>query len=532
MRNNISMIVKTSAVALVAIGGFVFSPLAGAATNTYTWTGAAGDKQLATAGNWAENKVPTDGAKLVFSCNTTSETFLTNTLTAKVSEIYTSSDGSGGSYCKGMFKIDKLNFQSNAIFSGEAVDAGKPYVTIAEPFGLINLTADYSSVVITNKLDLTDVSVSHDGCTATFSRSIKSAKNAIVGAGVSNYLDGFGNVTVKKDGVAAIARGQSATISNNIVFEDGAKAGWGISCMGGGVGGGASDVTVTLSGDIVLNGNVEYTLPSYQTLKITGNLSGSGKFVASADNKGTLAIDAKNNTSGTGNGTTDSAKEETIQIEGGKPEDYVVIARKQTGVLSGTRYNVGVDEGGILKGNGTVRYLGVSGVVAPGNSPGKITILEYLHFSKTGVYQAEILNKDKYDQLIVNGDGVYNENSKPVVITEGASLELNFLAGGVVKKGEAYVLIDNKSDQPIDGAFTGLTEGAKIVIGDAVFTVSYKGGDGNDFTLTVLSDAVAPGAPNTGLAMLNVKSPAVVVIAAVASAVVLGGALKRSAARK
>lgn len=58
-----------SVVAVAAVvGAVIFHQPVNAAPATFTWTGAAGDHKMSTAGNWQEGAVPTEGSKLVFKC--------------------------------------------------------------------------------------------------------------------------------------------------------------------------------------------------------------------------------------------------------------------------------------------------------------------------------------------------------------------------------------------------------------------------------------------------------------------------------
>lgn len=58
-----------SVVAVAAVvGAVIFHSPVNAAPATFTWTGAAGDHKMATAGNWQEGSAPTAGSKLVFKC--------------------------------------------------------------------------------------------------------------------------------------------------------------------------------------------------------------------------------------------------------------------------------------------------------------------------------------------------------------------------------------------------------------------------------------------------------------------------------
>lgn len=60
---------KLASVVTVAavVGAVIFhSPVNAAPPATFTWTGAAGDHKMSTAGNWQEGSAPTAGSKLVF----------------------------------------------------------------------------------------------------------------------------------------------------------------------------------------------------------------------------------------------------------------------------------------------------------------------------------------------------------------------------------------------------------------------------------------------------------------------------------
>lgn len=50
-------------------------------------------------------------------------------------------------------------------------------------------------------------------------------------------------------------------------------------------------------------------------------------------------------------------------------------------------------------------------------------------------------------------------------------------------------------------------------MGGAIFTISYKGGDGNDVVLTAKNSVKLPVVPNTGVAQMIKANPAIVAIA-------------------
>lgn len=177
-----------------------------------------------------------------------------------------------------------------------------------------------------------------------------------------------------------------------------------------------------------------------------------------------------------------------------------------------------------MKGNATVDGLYVSGMVAPGNSPGKITVLTGgFSLDSTGTYEAEFLNKDQYDQIVVQAGAVNLQGS----------LKLVYVPGGKVSKGETFTIIDNRGTGSINGTFNGLPEGAEVVADGAVFTISYVGGDGNDVVLTAQNDSVGPKAPNTGAKAAVVASPVIAVSAAAAAvAAVILASKKKVGARR
>ena len=105
-----------SAVSVAAVvGAVVFNSPANAAPTAFTWTGAAGDHKMSTAGNWKDGQVPTEGAKLVFTCaNGASET-IQNDLNVALSglDAQKMNNVTGGPTCAS-YTIDTLKFTSYA----------------------------------------------------------------------------------------------------------------------------------------------------------------------------------------------------------------------------------------------------------------------------------------------------------------------------------------------------------------------------------------------------------------------------------
>lgn len=73
-------------------------------------------------------------------------------------------------------------------------------------------------------------------------------------------------------------------------------------------------------------------------------------------------------------------------------------------------------------------------------------------------------------------------------ITVGGALQLNAFA--TIPTGAAIILIDNDGTaDPVVGNFNGLAEGSQVSINGQNFTITYRGGDGNDVALVVSNTA-------------------------------------------
>ena len=530
-----------SVVAVAAVvGAVIFHQPVNAAPATFTWTGAAGDHKMSTAGNWQEGSVPTAGSKLVFKCVVGGYENIQNDLTVALSglEVKKLSSLSGGGQCAN-YKIDKMRFTPDAEFTGDFTsidnkdDRNKiPVVSVDTVTGLSNMKSNGFDGVFNNKLTINRFEVANAGCNG-MEYFVKAAEK-IVGENASVRLDGANNILIKNKGRLEINPFNNETSASKITFENGAMISYGGHCIASLTAVGA-DATTVLSGDIVLNGDVEYKLEPNVTIKITGKLSGPGKFVAHRDNEGTILVESSNNTSSnTPNGLYGNAHEpKFIKLDGDKPTEHVIVKKGETVLLNGSR-SMSVYEGGVISGDITGGEFDVYGVVSPGNnSISKITARIFVLMGSS-VYKMKILNKDHYDQIDVSyGAGLAN-----------GRLDLTYLEGGVIKKGDTFTIINNRGTSPIDGSamFKDLPEGAEVTVGGAIFKISYVGGDGNDVVLTALNDSVAPKAsvaskdpkapkaPNTGGEKLAVNL--IGAIAGVASAAALLIVAKRKSFNK
>lgn len=497
-----------SVVAVAAVvGAVIFHQPVNAAPATFTWTGAAGDHKMSTAGNWQEGSVPTAGSKLVFKCVVGGQENIQNDLTVALSglEVKKLSSLSGGGQCTS-YKIDKMRFTPDAEFTGDFTSIDNkdnhnkiPVVSVDTVTGLSNMKSNGFDGVFKNKLTINRFEVANAGCNR-IGYFVKAAEK-IVGENASVRLDGANNILIKNKGRLEINPFNNETSASKITFENGAMISYGGHCIASLTAVG-SDATTVLSGDIVLNGDVEYKLEPNVTIKITGKLSGPGKFVAHRDNEGTILVESSNNTSSnTPNGLYGNAHEpKFIKLDGDKPTEHVIVKKGETVLLNGSR-SMSVYEGGVISGDITGGDFNVYGVVSPGNnSISKITARTFALMGSS-VYKMKILNKDHYDQIDVSyGAGLVN-----------GRLDLTYLEGGVIKKGDTFTIINNRGTSPIEGSamFKDLPEGAEVTVDGAIFKISYVGGDGNDVVLTAQNDSVAPKASVASKAPVASKVPKV-----------------------
>ncbi|TAH33275.1 hypothetical protein EYC58_01445 [Candidatus Saccharibacteria bacterium] len=471
------------AVALaLAVQAFAVVAPASAASGTATWTGAAGDHKFSTAGNWAGNTLPVAGNTLVF--NTAPAGDGDETIDNDISAVFgglTMSATTGGN--KRFLLSNDLSLENGAIIQRTAYQASVGFVSGKGIVGQGGLTFTSSGQEM-------------------WSSIIKS----MAGVLTINHAQFYGHVPAGATGLVieneAEWRCSALNITTPVTL--GGNGGPGIFHVGGcsGVGGSDPVVTITFS-NITLQANSMVGVYTNDIVNVT-DLTTNGYTLTRLD-----GADGTLNTPAGSQSTTYTEK--TTQLDGdtGNSSDYRVIVPKETAYLNGKRDFINVREGGTLKGNGSAKDIQVMGTIAPGNSPGKITVTDTFVLGDTGVYQAEILNKDSYDQILA-GD-----------VSLNGALDLSFLPGGSVTQGDTFTIISNTGTNPVNGEFSNLAQGAQITVGGATFSINYQGGDGNDVVLTAINTATAPGAPNTGFFAPTLANPVVIALLGLGSMIVL-----------
>jgi hypothetical protein len=177
-------------------------------------------------------------------------------------------------------------------------------------------------------------------------------------------------------------------------------------------------------------------------------------------------------------GTDLNAGMATITLAGGT----FLTAAGGGDILSDTVVAAGATLGGTGSVTGSVQVLGGApgGTVAPGISPGCLATGD-LALASGSTFAVELDGTTActdYDQLQVTGAG-------STISLDNATLQVTL---GFVPQGGAMFTIINSVDAAttVVGTFAGIPEGGSLVVGNAVFRVTYRGGTGNDVVLTAV----------------------------------------------
>ena len=146
-------------------------------------------------------------------------------------------------------------------------------------------------------------------------------------------------------------------------------------------------------------------------------------------------------------------------------------------VKAGTLGGKGIITGAVIVGTGpgSGAFLVPSG---GSNQPLTLTIKKALTFNADSTYTCKLNTKNATTDQIV---------SKGLTIETGAQFDLQAVANKKLATGTVFTVINNTAATPISGTFANLADGAIInaTAGNRL-QASYEGGDGNDFTLTVV----------------------------------------------
>jgi autotransporter-associated beta strand protein len=134
-----------------------------------------------------------------------------------------------------------------------------------------------------------------------------------------------------------------------------------------------------------------------------------------------------------------------------------------------------------LGGTGTVAGIFTlpGATVAPGASAGVLRGANgnslAASLAEGSTLAAEILSATSFDQLGVTGTVTLSNPTLGLTLANGITLPVN----------TNFKIIDNDLADAVNGTFANLPEGATLIVDRYTFTLSYRGGDGNDVVLTV-----------------------------------------------
>jgi len=163
-----------------------------------------------------------------------------------------------------------------------------------------------------------------------------------------------------------------------------------------------------------------------------------------------------------------------------------------TDVLEGTAEFDGLGGSGLTTAHGFVAGIGTlgpllnSGVISPGAFdpqnrlvPGTVTTG---NLDLSGFAPQFQLTAAAASRINVHGTVHIGGTNGIDVVTE---------TGLKLHPGDSYIVINNDGLDPVDGSFFGIPEGAIIETRGGELRLSYRGGDGNDVELTVVSRAAS-----------------------------------------
>lgn len=413
--------------------------------------------------------------------------------------------------------FNQLNVAHNSgLFINGAFDIGRD-INIANPVlnavtTLGGVSADNSSFsgnVAVNSLSTANLTAVTGGV-VTFSGQISGAGQLNkVDAGTVVLSSASGNTytgltTVTSGVLVAAANSALGTTGSNTVVNNGATLGFqgnvnysaleAVSVLGAG----ASSLGAirNISGNNTFAGQITMTNSTTLgsdagKLTLTNNLTdGAGTFNVTKVGAGT--IDLTSSTGNTYNGTT--------SINAG-----TLLANNSTGSATGTG-PVSIFSGGTLGGAGLVDgnvFAAAGGKIAPGNSPGTLTIDGDVAFTNSASEFVVELADSACDRLVVNG----------TVTLNGATLS-GSVFGGINETSKLFIL-DNDGGDAIIGTFNGLSNGSIVNLGlffgqSATAHISYFGDlgtnsitGGNDIVLYNFAGTSVPEPGTCALMLLG-----------------------------
>lgn len=144
-------------------------------------------------------------------------------------------------------------------------------------------------------------------------------------------------------------------------------------------------------------------------------------------------------------------------------------------VISGTLGGTGTIAGAVTVGTGTSSGAVLLAGASP-TRPGTLTIDSTLTFNSLSSYECALKRSTAKASKAAALGVTINSNVPFTLLDNGA---------GGLTAGAVFMVIKNSSASPIAGTFSNLPDGSIFTSNGNSFRVNYKGGTGNDLTLTV-----------------------------------------------
>ncbi|MGE0598134.1 MAG: hypothetical protein AB7J35_13375 [Dehalococcoidia bacterium] len=139
-----------------------------------------------------------------------------------------------------------------------------------------------------------------------------------------------------------------------------------------------------------------------------------------------------------------------------------------------------------LSGTGTVASVDFYGGTIMGgteNAPGT--------FTSTGPFNLHDATFNATLNSTAAGTG-YSQVKAGGPVTIGAQTSLSVALGFTPGSSQSFRILDNTGTQAISGTFKGLPDGATFALGGKTWTITYKGGTGNDVVISTAAPSPPP----------------------------------------
>lgn len=524
-----------------------------------TWDGGGSDDNFSTAANWSGDTAPGNGDSItipydvVFGGGCSSDVTLTNDLNASsVTLAGISFTGNEPSGCFNNVIIAGNALKTSGNILGNDVDDDSPRaqfhvdITATGAITIQSIASTGSLAIGSNNVTVNSASFDGGisgsgaltidgypggsgggGCSPTadpypfagdssgFSGSVKSQSDGSMSVTKqTNDLARFASsLTKESDGFLGFSldNGQDMSLSTPITFKGGTS--YASQLYDGDCNAPASNKTVTLSGDITFTAETTFSLYN-ANIKFTGTVTGKDFVKVASGGSGTITFPDNSSASSelkvwTIDNTSDCSNYSL------QPNNKTVVNVDCSSII-GSNAEFPTEVSGILGGSGKVGHVKIlsGGEIAPGNSPGCLSTGNLTMVSGS-TYDFEVggtTECTEYDQIKVTGTVDLGSGTLNTVLYNGFK----------PKKDQSFKIIDNDGSDAVTGTFKDLPEGATFNVSGNVFKITYKGGDGNDVVLTVITAAT----PDTGFRLMK-NSPVITLIATMFAAGGIVGITRR-----